>query len=216
MMCSDANTPSRQASQAENPTRLSLLERLKSWEDQESWRDFFEAYWQLIYDVAIKSGLSDVEAQDVVQETIFSVVKKMPDFQYDPKGSFKSWLLTITFRRIQDEKRKREERFGRISRAMGPSTDTGTVERVADSSTGWESAWDEDWEKNLMAAALDRVQRRADPKHFQAFDLYVSKKWPASKIARTLGIPTASVYVIRHRINKLIKKEAAYLQTKPF
>jgi len=30
------------------PTRSSLLGRLKDWEDQESWRDFFETYWRLI------------------------------------------------------------------------------------------------------------------------------------------------------------------------
>ncbi len=47
-------------------TRHSLLSRLKDWDDQDSWRDFFNTYWKLIYGVAIKSGLTDAEAQDVV------------------------------------------------------------------------------------------------------------------------------------------------------
>jgi len=33
------------------------------------------AYWQLIYEVALKRGLSDVEAQEVVQEMVISVAK---------------------------------------------------------------------------------------------------------------------------------------------
>ncbi|MCW5551622.1 MAG: hypothetical protein KIS67_05575 [Verrucomicrobiae bacterium] len=41
------------------PTRRSLLDRLRNWEDQASWRDFFNTYWKFIYGVAIKSGLSD-------------------------------------------------------------------------------------------------------------------------------------------------------------
>jgi DNA-directed RNA polymerase specialized sigma24 family protein len=45
-------------------------------EDQASWRDFFNTYWKFIYGVAIKSGLSDSEAEDVVQETVLSVAKK--------------------------------------------------------------------------------------------------------------------------------------------
>src|SRR5688572_15927585 len=83
------------------PTRRSLLSRLRNMGDDDSWRAFFDAYWRLIYNVARKSGLSDEDAQDVVQETVISVAKKMPEFRYDPaKGSFKSWLLIITHRRI--------------------------------------------------------------------------------------------------------------------
>ena len=47
------------------PTRKSLLTRLKDWDDQESWRDFYNTYWKLIYNVARKAGLTDAEAQDV-------------------------------------------------------------------------------------------------------------------------------------------------------
>jgi len=73
------------------PTRQSLLSRLKDWNDQESWKVFFDTYWRLIYSAAMKAGLSDAEAQDVVQETVIGVLKKLPDFEYDPrKGSFKN------------------------------------------------------------------------------------------------------------------------------
>src|SRR6266852_6048825 len=91
------------------PTRRSLLSALKQWDDQESWRDFFNTYWKLIYSVAIKAGLSDQEAEDVVQETVISVAKKMGDFKYDPAVcSFKGWLLRITRFRIIDQLRKRQ------------------------------------------------------------------------------------------------------------
>ena len=90
------------------PTRYSLLSRLKDYEDQESWRDFFETYWRLIYSTAIKAGLNDAEAQDVVQETILSVLRKIPEFEYDPQiGSFKCWLLQLTTWRIIDQRRLR-------------------------------------------------------------------------------------------------------------
>src|SRR5258706_14947787 len=83
------------------PTRQSLLSRLKDWKDEESWRVFFDTYWKLIYGAAMKAGLSDAEAQDVVQETVISVLKSMPGFEYNTeKGSFKSWLLRLTNWRI--------------------------------------------------------------------------------------------------------------------
>ena len=46
-------------------TRHSLLNRLKDWGDQASWQEFFDAYWQLIYNVAVKAGLSDAEVSDL-------------------------------------------------------------------------------------------------------------------------------------------------------
>lgn len=61
-------------------TRASLLDRLKDLEDQVSWQEFFDTYWQLIYRIALKAGLREVEAQDVVQETGISAARHLPGF----------------------------------------------------------------------------------------------------------------------------------------
>jgi DNA-directed RNA polymerase specialized sigma24 family protein len=52
------------------PTRATLINRLKNWQDQASWQDFFDTYWKLIYGLARKFGLNEEDAQDVVQETM--------------------------------------------------------------------------------------------------------------------------------------------------
>src|SRR5438552_776041 len=126
------------------PTRTSLLGRLKNWEDQESWQEFFDTYWKMLYSVARRAGLNESDAQDVVQETIVAVAKKMPEFKYDPAiGSFKSWLMLIIRRRIIDFFRKRgrhvqppSSRGGsgpRQARHEAPSaTGTGTLARLPD------------------------------------------------------------------------------------
>ena len=64
------------------PTRLSLLSRLKRWDDQESWRDFFDTYWKFLYSVAIKAGLSDSDARDMVQETVVAVAKGLREGRF--------------------------------------------------------------------------------------------------------------------------------------
>jgi len=40
-------------------TRRSLLTRLRDAGDQTGWQEFFETYWQLLYRVARKSGLTE-------------------------------------------------------------------------------------------------------------------------------------------------------------
>ncbi len=189
------------------PTRASLLSRLKDWDDHQSWRDFFNTYWKLIYGVARKSGLSDAEAQDVVQEAVLSVAKKMHDFKYDPAvGSFKGWLLLITRRRITDRFRKRARQPALHEPSPGDTARTATIERVADpESLNLDATWDAEWEKNLMDAALDRVKKQVNPRQYQIFDLYVIKDWPATKVAKILGVSITQVYLAKHRIGSLVK-----------
>ena len=83
-------------------TRQSLIARLTDWDDKKRWQEFFEAYWHLIYSVAMRAGLRDDESQEVVQETCICVAKNVS--RYDRKaGSFKSWLLHTARWRIADQ-----------------------------------------------------------------------------------------------------------------
>jgi RNA polymerase sigma-70 factor (ECF subfamily) len=196
------------------PTRRSLLSRLKDWDDQESWRDFFNTYWKLIYSAAIKAGLTDAEAQEVVQETIITVAKKMKAFKYDPSlGSFKGWLLNTTRWRIADQLRLRQQAAQPNERRAPATTSTDAIERIpGDAGIDLDAVWEEEWQKNLMDAALQRVKRQVSPQQYQLFDLYVFKNWPVRKIAKTFGVSASRVYLAKHRISRLLKKEVKYLE----
>lgn len=201
------------------PTRDSLLDRLKDWSDNESWRVFFETYWRLIYRTASKAGLTDAEAQEVVQETVISVVKSMADFNYQrERGSFKSWLLRLTSWRIRDQLRKRKSAIPVIAypRKHNPhtSTSTGVEKNIPDpASLDFYAAWDIDWEANLFDAAIARIKKKVDLKLYQIFDLCVFKQWTVSRVARAMDVSPAKVYLAKHRIAKLIKREVVELQT---
>ena len=200
------------------PTRRSLLGRLRNWEDQESWREFFNTYWKFIYGVAIRSGLSDQEAEDVVQETVLSVVKKMPEFVYDPaRSSFKGWLIHVTRRRIIDQLRRRQPAFQQAPSNDDGSRRTATVERVPDVSAGeqQDAVWDDEWERNLVDAAMERVKLRVKPEHYQIFYLSVVKGLGTLDVARMLQINVGKVYLVRHRLAKEVKREVERLKDKP-
>ena len=120
-------------------TRPSLLKRLQSGDDAESWREFYRIYGGLIRYFATKAGLSADEAEEVVQETAIGVARRLPEFVYDPeKCRFKTWLLNLTRWRIQNQIRKRGKSGEAVS---GPpalwSDDTArTREAAATSSSG--------------------------------------------------------------------------------
>lgn len=202
-------------------TRRSLLSRMKDWQDRESWQQFYDTYSNLIFGVALRVGLSHEEAQEVLQETVLTVAKKLkadpgqkPEFKYDPKlGSFKSWLLHTTRWRINDQFRKRGLLVRKATKRGSRTGQTPTEAKIPDPrGDGLEAKWDLEWKQTLQEAALEKVRRSVKAKHYQVFDLYVVKGWPPEKVAQTLGLNTGLVFLVKHRIVALVKQEIRRLQ----
>ena len=185
-------------------TRHSLVERLADLGDQRKWQEFFETYWRLIYGVARKGGLTDAEAQDVVQETVITVAKNITKYERTA-GSFKGWLLHITRWRIADQFRQRAPADQPRPARDDSRRATATIDRVPDG-FDLDAAWEEEWQRNVLAAALERVKRQVDAKHYQIFDCVVLKHWPVAKVATELRVSVAQVYLVRHRVSGLVKK----------
>ena len=188
------------------PTRASLLSRLKCSDDSESWRVCFETYWKLIFNAARRAGLTEAEAEDVVQETLLTVARTIHDFTYNQKqGSFKGWLLKTTAWRVQDQFRKRAsgrlEFLADLPEAIHPVIENGV-----------QQLWDSEWEQNLLSTAIERVKKQVSAKHFQIFDLAVIRQWSTARISAELDVNSSYVYITKHRVNNRFKAELATLR----
>src|SRR2546423_12184586 len=192
-------------------TRASLLGRLKNWKDTTSWEEFTQTYSRLIRAVALKAGLSESEAKDVEQETLLCVAKTIHEFESNPaRGTFKSWLLNLTRWRIADQFRCRNSAMTSTMPSDATATGTPTLERVPAEDT-LDEAWEVEWKRNIVETALARVARKVKPKHLQIFDLYAMRHWAAGEVARELGVTRVQVYLVNHRLTKLLKREVEYL-----
>lgn len=200
-------------------TRPSLLNRLKTGDDTGSWNEFYRIYGKLVRDFAIKAGLSDAEADEVMQETTIAVNRHLPEYAYDPKVCrFKTWLLNQASWRIKDQFKKRGKQSAWISSPSPVATNddtarTATIHRVPDpGATDLDELFETEWRKNLLAVALERVKPNFSPKQYQIFELLVVREWPAAKVAESLGISFANLYVTRHRVAAAVKKETKRLE----
>jgi RNA polymerase sigma-70 factor (ECF subfamily) len=137
----------------------------------------------------------------------------MPQFRYDPKkGSFKQWLLLITRRRIHDHLRRvyrslpmaRDESEGRGFEQV-PSAMPAPDEQI-------DAAWEQEWQDNILQAALLRVRQRVNPKAYQVFDYCVLQAMPVRQAAKMLGLNAAQVYLAKHRVSASIKRAVRELE----
>jgi len=197
------------------PTRQSLLSRLRNASDDQGWREFFETYWKLIYSFASRKGLSDQEAQEVVQETCIAVVRTMPEFRYEPqKCSFKGWLRHLAAKKIADQFRKRARAAANVS-----ADDTAFVRLVeaaaSPESLAPDAQWDEEWRQHLFDVAMERVKAQVSPAQFKLFYHHVVQGVPVRETARAFNVSAMSVYLAKHRVGKLVKAEVARLRDDP-
>jgi RNA polymerase sigma factor (sigma-70 family) len=191
------------------PTSRSLLGRLRNLDDHESWQDFHNIYSKLILSTALHAGLTETEAQEVLQETLIFTAKKMPGFNYDPaQGSFKSWLLRATKWRITDQLRKRSRFVSWRQPRDNNNSDISMMESIPDpKGSELESIWDAEWDKALLDTALQRIRRSVNYKRYQAFELYALRRWPVQKVAAALGLSVSQVYLAKYRTTALLKRE---------
>ena len=196
-------------------TRQSLLSRLRDWQDQAGWREFFDSYWRLIYNVGRKSGLNDADAQEVVQNTFIYLSRRMPDFHYDRKrGSFKSWLRVVTRSRIHVYWRteKAQQKFMRDPLVDGASDEADAEARPDPATDALDEVWQREWEANLVSTAFRRLRSKVSSQQLLIFRLATLGDLALTQVARKLGVSLAQVYLARHRVGKLFKLEIQRLR----
>jgi RNA polymerase sigma-70 factor (ECF subfamily) len=64
-----------------------------------------------------------------------------------------------------------------------------------------------------LGVALERVKNQVSPRQFQMFDLHVRQRLSVAETARTLQASVASVYMAKHRVARMLKREMERLQT---
>jgi RNA polymerase sigma-70 factor (ECF subfamily) len=198
------------------PTKQSLLSRLRDWQDHTGWQQFFESYWRVIYNVARNTGLSDVEAQDVVQNTFLYLARRMPNFKYDrQRGSFKSWLRVVTRSRIHVFLRTEKLREKQFREPLPDETaeDFEAGEAWIDpAADALDEVWQREWEENLFNTALRRLRSRVSSQQLLMFRMATLNQLSLTQVAKKLRVSLPQVYLARHRVGKLFKAEVLRLR----
>src|ERR1041385_6507655 len=180
-------------------TRVSLINRVKNLTDDRSWTEFFARYQRIVQAVARSRGLTEHEAEDVMQEVFKGVAEKIGEFSLVPRpGSFRSWLFQLTRWRADDKMRERERQmWGKLSnRSAGDSGfgNTPTLEHVP-TPQELEANFAAEAQRHLVETLFKTIAPSVTPKQMQIFQLLVIDEVPVEKIATLYQIKPAAIYV---------------------
>ncbi|MGZ5489004.1 MAG: RNA polymerase sigma factor, partial [Candidatus Aminicenantales bacterium] len=164
-----------------------------------SQRAMAEAYGTLVLSVALNVLANRQDAEDVCQETFLQVFRHLD--RYDRERSFKTWLLTIAYRRSLDMLRKKR-RFSEFSaRAKFEPTVAGRGG---------------DFQPADPAGLPSKLLKTLSPRERTALCLWANEGYTAKDISEVLACraSTARVYLFtaRRKIKALLENDHGLLQ----
>lgn len=185
-----------------NSTSLSLLHRLKQPEEPEAWQRFVDLYAPLIFRWVRQRGITGTETADLVQEVLAVLVKKLPEFQYNPQHRFRSWLKTVTVNKANDYYRQKGKQPANVSNAT-----LNDFEQLHEPDPFEEA----EYRSYVAHRALKLMRSEFREEDWQACWQQVVEGRNANEVAQNLGLSVNSVYLAKSRILGRLRTELADL-----
>ena len=187
----------------ESETNVSLLQRVRSSDNQEAWSEFVRIYAPLIYSYGRKRNLQDADAADLTQDVMQIASRKMASFDYDSNnGSFRGWLLMVTLNRIRQLARKTSQQGTGRTSAIELMNQHPTPED--------KSHWEQLSQQQLFRWAFQQIKPEFKESTWKAFQLTTIEQQSPAAVAEQLGVSTGAVYVSRSRVISRLKEKIAF------
>jgi RNA polymerase sigma-70 factor (ECF subfamily) len=181
-------------------TSLTWLGRLAGDPSEGDWKRLLDVYGPLLRGWLARSGVSAADHDDLVQEVLIVVVRRVSEFDHRGPGAFRAWLRGILANYIR--------KYFRDRAPSNPAIDLNAL-AASDSVLGREM--DREHDEYLAARALRTVQADFAPATWAAFKQHVLDGQTAQEVASDLGLTVNSVLLAKSRILKRLRAELAGL-----
>jgi RNA polymerase sigma-70 factor (ECF subfamily) len=188
-------------------TRATLLARLRHDPlNDGAWDEFVEHYGRHIYRWCRQWGLQDADAEDVTQEILLKLARKLREFTYNPESSFRGWLKTVAHHAWRDfvdgrnhARSTGDERIWELLQSVEARDDL--IQKL-----------EEAFDFELLEAAKVQVRLRVAPHTWEAFQLMAIEGRPATEVADKVQMQVAMVYVAKSKVKKMLQEEIQKLE----
>jgi RNA polymerase sigma-70 factor (ECF subfamily) len=187
-------------------TSASLLERLRVSPSADSWQHLVGIYEPLIRGWLRQRVLAEHDVDDVTQEVMAVVVRRLMEFEHNGRvGAFRTWLKTITINCLRDHWKRGKHR----PVATGQSSMQDVLAQLEDPESELSRQWDLDHDRIVARRLLEMLRGEFEPRTWQAFQRTALEGASASEVAAELGVSTNAVFIARSRVLARLRQEAA-------
>jgi RNA polymerase sigma factor (sigma-70 family) len=184
-------------------TNVSLILRLPRNVDSGDWMEFSDIYQPLIYRFGRRRGLTEQDAQDLVQRVMMAVVKSIDRWRPDPNlPKFRNWLFTIARNQLINLVNAHKP-----DAASGGSDHMNRLHQTVDRRTLVES--ENDYHREVLLWAAARVRAQIHEQTWSAFWKTSVEGMECDVVARQLKMSLGGVYAARSRVMSRLKVEVA-------
>lgn len=173
-------------------TSATLLMRIRDPRDAEAWSELDRIYRPLLMRFARMKGLDDADADDVVQHCMKAVHEKIKTFDYDPSGSFRSWLRRIAKNYIINQRAKRREE----------RADTAMYAGAAANDPGPDEEFDRIWRQEHLRRAYELLEQEVAPEKFGPFNDHFRREISVDDTCRKWNITPNTLYQIKFKLSR--------------
>lgn len=188
-------------------TRDSLLIRLTDPDDHQAWLAFVETYRSLIYRMGRRHGMQHADAQNLVQDVLCKVQRKVGDWQTgQASGCFRRWLATVARNTAIDSLRRI-----RPDTARGGTSIQQQLGQVALSDEQASAELRLELERETFRQAARRIQGEFCEATWCAFWDTTVQGQSCADVARQLGKSVGAIYTSRSRVMQRLREEISQL-----
>jgi RNA polymerase sigma-70 factor (ECF subfamily) len=187
-------------------TPQSLLERLRRPDaPQADWERLVAVYSPLLRNWILRYPLQNVDADDLVQEVLTVLVRKLPRFRHNGRdGAFRGWLRSVLAYEVSAFLRGRRRR----PRPADPQGEASPLLQLARNDSELSRRFDEEHDRHVVARLLQLVRPEFTPTTWQAFERSALQGRPAAEVAAELGLTPNAVCIARSRVIRRLREEA--------
>ncbi len=192
-----------------NPTRITLLAKLKQTDNDAAWLEFENIYGGFILSLILRMGIRKDDAVDISQAVLTKVWRKIDDFEYNEnKGKFHNWLAAMIRNTVKDFLRAKKNFITNRDSVEYQNDYQGIEQRVL---PDIENLARKEWVLHITNLAWENIKDGISPTQQEVFKL-VSKETPIREIAEKIGITEAFVRVCKARTFKKMRNEITRLK----
>jgi RNA polymerase sigma-70 factor (ECF subfamily) len=173
----------------------------------DAWDRLDALYVPMLKSFLSRQQVNTSHVEDIVQDVMVVLLRRLPEFQRRRTGSFRTWLRQIAVNCLHEHRRRRRHEAS----GCGGDDLQEMLLQLADPASELTHLWNTEHRRHVMRYAVTQAKRFFSPQTWIAFEKTALDDEDCANVARQLGISVNAIYIARSRVVAKLRELASGL-----